>query len=202
MEYKNVTEIVFSPTGGTKKVANILADAFGKTIEKIDLTKYGVDFTNSKIENDSLVVIAAPVFEGIIPGTAIERLKQIHGNGAKCVCVAVYGNRAYDDGLIELTDVAKLQGFEPVASIGAAAEHSIMRKFGAGRPDDEDRKELTAFAQRITEKLAKDDFSTEYFVPGSHEYKRLGNLNVVPKRNNKCINCGKCVRVLSSLSPY
>ena len=72
MEYKNVTEIVFSPTGGTKKVANILADAFGKTIEKIDLTKYGVDFTNSKIENDSLVVIAAPVYEGIIPGTAIE----------------------------------------------------------------------------------------------------------------------------------
>ena len=107
MEYKNITEIVFSPTGGTKKVANILADAFGKTIEKIDLTKYGVDFTNSKIENDSLVVIAAPVFEGVIPDTAIERLKQIQGNGAKCVCVAVYGNRAYDDGLIELTDVAK-----------------------------------------------------------------------------------------------
>ena len=88
-----------------------------------------------------------------------------------------------------------MQGFEPVASIGAVAEHSIMRKFGAGRPDDEDRKELTAFAQKIMEKLAKDDFSTEYFVPGSHEYKRLGNLNVVPKRNNKCINCGKCVRV-------
>ena len=88
-----------------------------------------------------------------------------------------------------------MQGFEPVASIGAVAEHSIMRKFGAGRPDDEDRKELIAFAQKITEKLAKDDFSAEYFVPGSHEYKRLGNLNVVPKRNNKCINCGKCAKV-------
>lgn len=195
MGYKNVTEIVFSPTGGTKKVENILADTFGETTERINLTEYGIDFTNSKIEKDSLVVIAAPVFEGVIPDIAIERLKQIQGNGAMCVCVAVYGNRAYDDGLIELTDVAKLQGFKPVASIGAVAEHSIMRKFGAGRPDDEDRKELIAFAQKITEKLARDDFSTEYFVPGSHEYKRLGNLNVVPKGNNKCINCGKCAKV-------
>ena len=51
-----------------------------------------------------------------------------------------------------------MQVFEPVASIGAVAEHSIMRKFGAGRPDDEDRIELTAFSQKIIEKLAKEKY--------------------------------------------
>ena len=68
-----------------------------------------------------------------------------------------------------------------------------MRQFGSGRPDEEDSKELKKFAKEILEKLSSDkELSTDYFVPGSHEYKRLGNLSVVPKANASCTGCGKC----------
>lgn len=68
-----------------------------------------------------------------------------------------------------------------------------MRQFGSGRPDAEDSKELKKFAEEILEKLSSEkELSTDYFVPGSHEYKRLGNLNVVPKASASCTGCGKC----------
>ena len=120
-------------------------------------------------------------------------MKEIQGNHANCVVIAVYGNRAYDDGLIQLKDTAELCGFNVIASVAAVAEHSIMRQFSSGRPDEEDSKELKKFAEEILEKLSSDkELSTDYFVPGSHEYKRLGNLSVVPKANASCTGCGKC----------
>ena len=193
MSNRNVVEIIFSPTGGTEKVTNQLGNSLGKVKEVVHLNRYGVDFTDVKIEKEDLAVIAAPVFEAVIPDMAIERIKQIKGNGANCVVVAVYGNRAYDDGLIQLKDAAELCGFQVVAAIAAVAEHSIMRQFGAGRPDSEDEKELQAFAEKIKEKLTENEkINTDYFVPGSHEYKRIGNLNVVPKADENCISCGKC----------
>ena len=88
--------------------------------------------------------------------TAIERLKEIQGNHANCVVIAVYGNRAYDDGLIQLKDTAELCGFNVIASVAAVAEHSIMRQFGSGRPDEEDSKELKKFAEEILEKLSSE----------------------------------------------
>ena len=83
-------EMIFSPTGGTRKVADKLGGCLGDVREVVDLTRYGVDFSDVKIENEDLVVIAAPVFEGVIPDLAIERLKQVKGNGANCVVEAVY----------------------------------------------------------------------------------------------------------------
>ena len=188
-----IVEMIFSPTGGTRKVADKLGGCLGEVKDVVGLTRYGVDFSDVEIENEDLVVIAAPVFEGVIPDLAIERLKQVKGNGANCVVVAVYGNRAYDDGLIELKDTAELCNFKVIASIAAVAEHSIMRQFGAGRPDADDEKELQEFADKILAKLSENNgISTDYFVPGNHEYKRLGNLSVVPKANRKCTKCGKC----------
>ena len=118
-------------------------------------------------------------------------MKEIQGNHANCVVIAVYGNRAYDDGLLQLKDTAELCGFNVIASVAAVAEHSIMRQFGSGRPDEEDSKELKKFAEEILEKLSSDkELSTDYFVPGSHEYKRLGNLSVVPKANAPALAVG------------
>ena len=170
-----IVEITFSPTGGTKKVADQISCYLGNITNTVNLIRHDVSFSDVAVPSDSLAVIAAPVFEGVIPDTAIERIKEIQGNHANCVVIAVYGNRAYDDGLIQLK------------------EHSIMRQFGSGRPDAEDSKELRKFAEEILEKLSSEkELSTDYFVPGSHEYKRLGNLNVVPKASASCTGCGKC----------
>ena len=47
-----------------------------------------------------------PVYAGRVPALAVERLKGIKTSGVKCVIVAVYGNRAYEDALVEMQDVA------------------------------------------------------------------------------------------------
>lgn len=75
------------------------------------------------------------------------------GNQARAVLVCVYGNRAYEDTLIELKDVADKAGFVPAAAVATIAEHSIMHKFAAGRPDETDQKELREFGKRVREYL-------------------------------------------------
>ncbi len=68
----------------------------------------------------------------------MERLKQIAGNGAKCTLVCVYGNRAYEDTLVEMEDAAATSGFRVIAAIAAVAEHSIIPRYAANRPDASD----------------------------------------------------------------
>lgn len=69
-----------------------------------------------------MVLIAMPSFGGRAPAVAIERLKKNKGNGAKCTLVVVYGNRAYEDTLIEMEDAAKECGFSIFAAISSVAE--------------------------------------------------------------------------------
>ena len=83
------------------------------------------------IKPEDFCVIALPVFGGRVPATAVERLQHIRGNGAKAVAVAVYGNRAIDDALVEMEDLLENRGFSVIAGVEAVAEHSIARQFAA-----------------------------------------------------------------------
>ena len=86
--------IIFSPTGGTEKVANAITKNW-KQIKTIDLTLLDTDYAKISFEKDSLVLIAMPSFGGVAPSLALERLSMLKGNGAMCVVTAVYGNSAY-----------------------------------------------------------------------------------------------------------
>ena len=133
--------IIFSPTGGTEKVANAITKNW-KQIETIDLTLLDTDYAKISFEKDSLVLIAMPSFGGVAPSLALERLSMLKGNGAMCVVTAVYGNRAYEDTLLQMQDYAQTAGFQVITAISAVAEHSIIRKYAAGRPNLNDYKEL------------------------------------------------------------
>ncbi|MCI7454692.1 MAG: hypothetical protein MSA93_05240 [Spirochaetales bacterium] len=135
-------EIIFSPTGGTEKVASIFSHSWSSHPTVIDLTDPRKDFSLTSINKEDMVLIAMPSFGGRAPAVAIERLRKIKGNGAKCTLVAVYGNRAYEDTLVEMEDAAKECGFSIVAAISSVAEHSIIHEYAAGRPDEDDKKEL------------------------------------------------------------
>ena len=91
----------FSPTGGTKKVADAIAAGFHTPVAEMDLTKADSDVT--LCENDALMVVL-PVFAGRVPQISLERLSALKGNGQKAVAVVVYGNREYDDALLETRD--------------------------------------------------------------------------------------------------
>ena len=183
----NVVEIVFSPTGGTEKVARILGGHWSESTVKIDLSDAKTDFTQCSIDQEDRVLIAMPSFGGRAPAVAIERLKQIVGNGAKCTLVCVYGNRAYEDTLVEMEDAAKESGFQVVAAVAAVAEHSIMHQYATGRPDASDKKQLEQFAERIAGKT-----EAAVSIPGNRPYKKAGGAGLVPKAGKSCTKCGLC----------
>ena len=141
----NTVEIIFSPTGGTEKVAHIISRQWSESTTKIDLSDFKTDFSGCAIGKEDRVLIAMPSFGGRAPAVAIERLKKIAGNGAKCTLVCVYGNRAYEDTLAEMEDAAKACGFHVVAAVAAVAQHSIIPQYAANRPDASDEKQLAEF---------------------------------------------------------
>lgn len=126
-------DIVFSPTGGTKKVADCLTDTLEGDVTTIDLTDSKQDFHAVSLTKEDVAVISVPSYGGRVPAVAVERLGMVHGNDARTVLVCVYGNRAYEDTLVELEDAAKQAGFQVIAAVAAIAEHSIARQFAAGR---------------------------------------------------------------------
>lgn len=188
-----IVKIVFSPTGGTQKIADMIATEIGKSISEVDLTNSKTDFSNIVFEKEDIAVIAVPSFSGRVPSLAAQRISKIHGNQAQCIIICVYGNRAYEDTLIELNDIAKQSDFKVIAAISAVAEHSIMHQYAAGRPDNKDEEELRGFSKKIIEKL---NSSTAHDViqqiPGNRPYKKAGGAGLVPKAGSKCINCGLC----------
>ena len=185
----NTVEIIFSPTGGTEKVAHIISRQWSESAVKIDLSDYNTDFSNCAIGKEDRVLIAMPSFGGRAPAVAIERLKKIAGNGAKCTLVCVYGNRAYEDTLAEMEDAANECGFKVVAAVAAIAQHSIIPKYAANRPDASDEKQLAEFARQIAEK--KDTVTS---IPGNRPYKKAGGGGLVPKPSKDCVKCGVCVK--------
>lgn len=176
--------LIYSPTGGTQRVMDILGDAFGADTV-IDLCR---PVEPLELESGDLILLGLPSFGGRIPTGSGDRVRQIRGNGAKAVLVAVYGNRAIDDTLIEMKDLAEECGFQVVGAISAVAEHSIMRHVAKGRPDTQDEAELQDFARQI---LARLDSGEDVQVPGKRPYKDFGGAHMFPMTEN-CTGCGYC----------
>ena len=183
----NTVEIVFSPTGGTEKVAHIIGRQWSENTIKIDLSDPKADFSGYTINEEDRVLVAMPSFGGRAPAAAIERLRKIAGNGGKCTLVCVYGNRAYEDTLAEMEDAAKECGFRVVAAVAAVAQHSILPQYAAGRPDASDKKQLEQFAEQIAGKT-----EAVVSIPGNRPYKKAGGAGLVPKVGKSCTKCGLC----------
>ncbi len=188
----NCVQIVFSPTGGTLKAAKAVSEEWRGNTETIDLTDPNRDFSEYSFNSGDTALIAVPSYGGRVPAAAAERLSKIKGGGAKCVLLCVYGNRAYEDTLVEMEDIAKSCGFEVKAAIAAVAEHSIVRKYAAGRPDGEDIKKLKEFSKTVLEKLQKENDGGEPKLAGNRPYKKASGAGLTPKANQSCVKCGTC----------
>lgn len=187
----NCYNIYFSPTGGTKKVADILAKELFSEYVNVDLCR---NIGEASLDADDVCIVSVPSYGGRVPAVAIERLRKISANGAKAILVCVYGNREWEDTLTELQDTLEACGFVCVAAVAAVAEHSIFRQFAAGRPDKEDAAQLAAFAKQIREKLEKGAFAP-LTLAGSHgTYKEFGGTSLKPAVTGRCLGCGICAR--------
>lgn len=176
----------FSPTGGTKKVADAIAAGFCTPVVEMDLTKADVSVTLG--ENDALMAVL-PVYAGRVPQISLERLSVLKANGQKAVAVVVYGNREFDDALLETKNALEAGGFQVIAAATFIAEHSIVRSIAAGRPDAEDEAICRQFAADVMEKLNN---PTSITVPGKNPYVELKPSAFHPAADETCVKCGVC----------
>ncbi len=183
--------ICFSPTGGTRKVAEIVSGKLSGESRFIDLCD--PRFAGVALTAEDVAVYAIPSYAGRVPCTATERMGKVQGNGARAILLCVYGNRAYDNTLAEMKDQAEKAGFRPIAAVAALAEHSMARKVAAGRPDGEDAAVLEAMAKKIKAKLDADDCGPVQ-VPGAVPDKPMGNFGgrMAPRAGDGCTRCGIC----------
>ena len=181
----------FSPTGGTRRVAEILIEGLQGEYQQIDLCH---EIDNINLNEGDVCLVSVPSYGGRVPAIAIDRLKKVTGNGAKAILNCVYGNRAWEDTLTELQDTLEGQGFRCVVALATIAEHSIFRQFATGRPDEKDKAELIEMAGKIQERL-DEDFTGPLVLEGSHgTYKEFGGSPLKPFGNESCSGCGLCAR--------
>ena len=176
----------FSPTGGTKKVADAIAAGFCAPVVEMDLTKEDSSVTLG--ENDALMAVL-PVYAGRVPPVSLERLSALKGNGQKAVAVVVYGNREFDDALLETKNALEAGGFQVIAAAAFIAEHSIVRSIAAGRPDAEDKALCRQFAANV---MAKLENPAPVNVPGNDPYVELKPSAFHPAADETCVKCGIC----------
>lgn len=176
--------IFFSPTGGTRRVLQ----ALNPDGVEVDISK---DATMS-LGKDDIAFVAMPCYAGRCPALAIRRLNGVAASGSRAVAVIVYGNRAYEDSLLELADTLERLGFDVCAAVAAIAEHSIIRSIAESRPDEEDRARLASFSRKIQEKLASSP-RRPVIIPGNRPYKQAKPADMgVHADKDACMRCGAC----------
>ena len=196
MNIKQVTSVYFSPTGNTKTAVELIAGQLPWKQERLDLTDAGRRPEYHFMENEA-VIIGVPVYGGRVPATAAERLKRLHGRKTAAVLVVTYGNRAYEDALLELKLILLRQGFCPLAAAALQAEQNMVLSIASGGPDKTDRRRLKQFGRELGRRFW--ELSSNYRigdlkVPGHRPFRKFHGVPLKIKVGSSCKSCGTCIR--------
>src|SRR5512143_2578043 len=103
MRIIKVSAVYFSPTGTTRRTVHAIAEGTGMPFSPEDLTlpERRRNFSRS-FAADELVIVGLPVYAGRLPRNLEDFFEGLHGNSTPAVAVVVYGNRDYNDALLEL----------------------------------------------------------------------------------------------------
>ncbi|MEE1432398.1 MAG: 4Fe-4S binding protein [Clostridia bacterium] len=231
----NITAMYFSGTGTTKKVTAAIADELTEIKISQDETATGenpgsikagikpwqrakdIDFTPPaarreiyRFTPDDLVVFGVPVIAGRVPNVLLKFLDTLQGGGALAVPVVLYGNRNFDDALIELRNILQDRGFYAIGAAAFIGEHSFSRILAAGRPDSSDMELSRDFARKLAGKIRRlgaaglreaapvpvdgADPIRPYYKPQDRNGNHINILKVKPKLHAElCSGCGICV---------
>lgn len=201
MEISSLKLVYFSPTGTTQAVVNGIASGIecGR-VEQLDITRPSAREEPLSLSENELLIIGLPVYMGRIPALLVDWLQMMKAVNTPAVCVVVYGNRVYEDALLELTDILSKAGCRPIAGAAYIGEHSFSCKetpTAEGRPDAADLQHATEFGRKISEKLASlsSPMIPDLSIPGCHPYRGDSKLWVVDfiAVSDACIGCNVCV---------
>ncbi len=203
MEVQTQKLVYFSPTGTTKAVLQGISRGIKLcSLEIVDITRPEARKKPLQTLKNELLLIAVPVYMGRVPALLLEWLQAINAQKTPVVCVVVYGNRAYDDALLELKDIMTICGCKPVACAAYIGEHSYSSSgtpVAEGRPDTQDLHHAELFGRKIDEKLRSVlsvDLIPEVNVPGIYPYRgdsKIWNIEFIAV-SNKCTQCGICAK--------
>ena len=183
--------VYFSAVGHTEKVVRYIAEQLGGMDRVVDLSDpflKACDFSK-----DERVVVGCPVYGGRIPSIVAERLGKVSFDATRAVTLVTYGNRAYEDALLELNDVLLARGAIPVASAAIVAQHSMAPSVAAERPTATDYQNLSVFSRFALQKY-DEVHAIPVQVPGNRPYRAWSKMPVTPVVSGKCIHCGQCIQ--------
>lgn len=215
-----VRAVYFTGTGNTQKMVRAIANAACEVLncayEEYDFSLPSARAEELSFTDSELVVFGTPVYAGRVPNVLLPYLtKNIKGNRALAIPVVTYGNRNFDDGLMELRNLMIANGLTPIAGGAFVGEHSFSTTLGAGRPDPEDLSMARELGLRAAKKVLSgtitvpvavegEDPIRTYYTPRDRNGTPINILKVKPKTDpDKCINCGLCARIctMGSIDP-
>lgn len=220
MKIKQITGLYFSPTDTTKKIVSYLAEQLSDTLAcpcRIESFNLPSERIERQFDSDTLVILGIPVYAGRVPNVLLPYLKEsIRGENTLAVPVVLYGNRNFDDALIELRDIMEENGFRTISAGAFVGEHSFSKKLAAGRPDSIDMQMASRFANRIATKILHMQEVPDhpvtvrgetpirpYYRPKDAEGKPIDIRKVKPKTRDTCTHCGLCAALcpMGSINP-
>ena len=222
MKLEKIWAVYFSGTGTTRRTVERIA---GGIASRLNLPAESVDFSCPAVRQETLgfgekdlVVFGTPVYAGRVPNVLLPFLRErIVGGGALAVPVVLFGNRNYDDALIELRNILAADGMHPIAAGAFVGEHSFSRVLGADRPNAEDEALMDEFAARVAALAAGLDAAPvksvavrgqeplrPYYTPRDRAGNPINILKVKPKTDlSRCGGCGLCADLcpMGSIDP-
>jgi len=201
MEIQSLKLVYFSPTGTTKAIVQGISRGINQcSVEIIDITIPDMRKRQLQTSENELLVVAVPVYMGRVPVLLSEWLHAIKARNTPAVCVVVYGNRVYDNALLELKDILAKCGCKPIAGAAYVGEHSFSSPetpTAEGRPDARDLIHAELFGRKINGKLlsvSSADHISDINIPGKYPYggiTKLWNVDFIAI-SNACRQCGIC----------
>jgi ferredoxin len=199
MRVEHIKTICFSATHTTKTIVAALAAGMEIETTELDLTYPEYDAEIVAAEGE-ISIIGAPVYAGRVAPLALERMKYLQGNGTPAIAVVLYGNREYEDALLELRDFLTSRNFQVVAGCAFIGEHSFSTgeyPIAHGRPDNKDIALAKEFGKKVIESVTSTGIATDELleVPGNSPYKAGFKKTSITTQVNQelCSQCGTCV---------
>jgi len=204
MNPEKTTLLYFSPTATTRIILEEIAKGIGKDVSAaIDITSPEIRTQTPPEFGEDLVLIGAPVYGGRLPKDAATYFKAVRASGSLAVLVVLYGNREFEDALLELRDISVEDGFFPLAAGAFIGEHSFANNeflIALNRPDEKDLEKAFLFGKQVADLLNGNENLAELTpvdVPGNFPYKEsmsLGPLQFIDVTDD-CDACGICITV-------